>query len=69
MIGNYGIQQIINKKDKKFENTICGAVMGSSKNNPLMRLLIDGIEKYIIRDWGATRIVIQDYIRKRNING
>jgi len=59
----------LTKKDKKFENTICGAVMGSSKNNPLMRLLIDGIEKYIIRDWGATRIVKQDYIRKRNING
>jgi len=57
------------KKDKKYENSICGGVMGSSKNNPLMRLLINGIEKYIIRDWGSTRIAKQDYIRKRKIIG
>ena len=57
------------KKDKKYENTICNGVMGSSKNNPLMRLLIDGIEKYIIRDWGDTRIAKQDYVRKRRIHG
>lgn len=57
------------QKDKKYENTICGGVMGSSKNNPLMRVLIDGIEKYIIRDWGSTRISKKDYIRKRIIIG
>jgi mannosyltransferase OCH1-like enzyme len=57
------------KKDKKYENSICNGVMGSSKNNPLIRLLIDGIEKYIIRDWGNTRIAKQDYTRKRMING
>ena len=59
----------LTQKDKKYENTICGGVMGSSINNPLMRLLIEGIEKYIIRDWGAIRIAKQDYIRKRNIIG
>jgi hypothetical protein len=34
-----------------------------------MKLLIDGIEKYIIRDWGNKRIAKQDYIRKRMIHG
>lgn len=57
------------RKEKKYKNTICGGIMGSSKNNPLMRLLIDGIEKYIIRDWGNTRIAKQDYMRKRKIIG
>jgi mannosyltransferase OCH1-like enzyme len=61
--------ELSSKKDKKYENTICNGVMGSSKNNPLMRLLINGIEKYIIRDWGPTRIAKQDYIRKRKIIG
>ena len=61
--------ELLTQKDKKFQNTICGSIMGSSKNNLLMRLLIEGIEKYIIRDWGNTRIAKQDYIRKRNING
>jgi mannosyltransferase OCH1-like enzyme len=59
----------ITKKEKKYENTICNSIMGSSKNNPLIRLLIDGIEKYIIRDWGNTRIAKQDYTRKRIIHG
>jgi len=36
--------------------------MGSSKNNLLMLLLIDGIEKYI-------RIAIQDYTRRRMMHG
>jgi len=57
------------QKDIKFNDSICGAVMGSSKNNPLMRLLIDGIEKYIIRDWGNTKIAKQDYTRRRKIHG
>ena len=59
----------LSKKDKKYENTICGGVMGSSKNNPLMKLLINGIENYIIRDWGSIRIAKQDYTRKRMIIG
>jgi len=57
------------KKDKKFKNTICNSVIGSSKNNPLMKLLINGIEKYIIRDWGNTKIAKQDYTRRRMIHG
>ena len=54
--------QPLTKKDKKFQNTICGGVMGSSKNNPLMRLLIEGIEKYI-------KIKIQDYVKRRMVHG
>lgn len=59
----------LTKKEIKYKETICGGVMGSSKNNPLMRLLIEGIEKYIIRDWGDKRIAKQDYVRKRMIIG
>jgi hypothetical protein len=59
----------LTKKDIKYENSICGGVMGTSKNNPLMRLLIDGIDKYIIRDWGNQKIAKQDYTRKRRIYG
>ena len=44
--------ELSTQKDKKYENTICNSVMGSSKNNPLIRLLIDGIEKYIIKRLG-----------------
>jgi mannosyltransferase OCH1-like enzyme len=54
--------QQLTKKDIKFQNTICGGVMGSSKNNPLMRLLIEGIEKYI-------KIKIQDYVKRRMVHG
>ena len=36
--------------------------MDNPKNNPLMRLLIDGIEKYI-------RIAKQDYIKRRMMHG
>ena len=54
--------QPLTRKDKKFQNTICGAVMGSSKNNPLMKLLIDGIEKYI-------KITEKDYVKRRMIHG
>ena len=54
--------QPLTRKDKKFQNTICGAVMGSSKNNPLMKLLIDGIENYI-------KITEKDYVKRRMIHG
>jgi mannosyltransferase OCH1-like enzyme len=50
------------RKEKKYKNTICGGVMGSSKNNPLMLLLIDGIEKY-------TKISKENYTRKRMVHG
>ena len=54
--------QPLTRKDKKFQNTICGAVMGSSKNNPLMRLLIDGIENYI-------KISKENYTKRRMVHG
>ena len=50
------------RKEKKYKNTICGGIMGSSKNNPLMRLLIDGIEKY-------TKISKEDYTKRRMVHG
>jgi mannosyltransferase OCH1-like enzyme len=50
------------RKEKKYKNTICGGVMGSSKNNPLMKLLIEGIENYI-------KISKQNYIKKRMMHG
>ena len=50
------------RKERKYKNTICGGIMGSSKNNPLMRLLIDGIEKYIINSK-------ENYTRKRMVHG
>lgn len=59
----------LTQKDKKYENTICGGVMGSSKNNALMLLLIEGIQKYITRDWGNIRIAKKDYTRKRMTTG
>lgn len=43
--------------------------MGSSKNNSLMKLLIKGIEKYIIREWENKKIATQDYNRKRRVHG
>jgi hypothetical protein len=56
-------------KDIKYDNSICGGVMGSSKNNILMKKLIEGIEKYIIRNWGNKNIVKKDYLRKRMVHG
>jgi mannosyltransferase OCH1-like enzyme len=57
------------RKEKKYKNTICGGVMGSSKNNALMRLLIEGIEKYITRESENIRITQQNYVKRRMIHG
>ena len=61
--------ETITKKSKKFLNTITGGVMGSSKNNSLMKLLIEGIESYIIRKWQNNKIAHVDYNRKKKIHG
>ena len=56
-------------ESKEYHNTICGGIMGSTKNNQLMKLLINNIEKYIIRSWDNNKIVPKDYQRKRNFHG
>jgi hypothetical protein len=63
------IDEIKTFKDLKYDDSICGGVMGSSKNNILMKKLIEGIEKYIIREWDNNNIIRKDYLRKRMMHG